>query len=78
MSQFVVEAITTSCLGGAIGVLLGIGASYAAALFDMTAVISVPAIIISFSVSAVIGIAFGYLPAKKASRLNPIDALRYD
>lgn len=78
MSQFVVEAITTSCLGGLLGILLGIGGSYAATLFDMTAVISIPAIIISFSVSAIIGIAFGYFPAKKASRLNPIDALRYD
>ena len=78
MSQFVVEAITTSCLGGMLGILLGIGGSYAATLFDMTAVISIPAIIISFSVSAIIGIAFGYFPAKKASRLNPIDALRYD
>ena len=78
MSQFVVETITTSCLGGMLGILLGIGGSYAATLFDMTAVISIPAIIISFSVSAIIGIAFGYFPAKKASRLNPIDALRYD
>ncbi len=78
MSQFVVEAVTTSCLGGVIGILLGIGASFGATLLDMTAAISVPAIIISFTVSAMIGIAFGYFPAKKASRLNPIDALRYD
>ncbi|MBQ7900933.1 MAG: ABC transporter permease [Clostridia bacterium] len=78
MSQFVVEAITTSCLGGIIGILLGIAGSYAAALFDMTAVLSVPAMLLSFSVSAVIGIAFGYFPAKKAAGLNPIDALRYD
>lgn len=78
MSQFVVEAITTSCLGGVIGILLGIAGSYAATIFDMTAVLSVPAMVISFSVSAVIGITFGYFPAKKASRLNPIDALKYD
>lgn len=78
MSQFVVEAVTTSCLGGVIGILLGIAASYAATLFDMTAVLSVPAMLISFSVSAVIGIAFGYFPAKKAANLNPIEALRYD
>ena len=44
----------------------------------MKAVISLGAIFISFTVSALIGIAFGYFPAKKASRLNPIDALRYD
>ena len=78
MSQFVVEAVTTSCLGGVIGILLGIVGSYSAQLFDMTVVLSVPAMIIAFTVSAVIGIAFGYFPAKKASRLNPIEALRYD
>ncbi len=79
MSQFVVEAITTSCLGGLIGILLGIVGSYAAQeLLGMTAVLSVPSMIISFSVSALIGIAFGYFPAKKAARLSPIDALRYD
>lgn len=79
MSQFVVEAITTSCLGGVLGIIIGIVGSYAAAaIMDMKSVLSVGAIIISFTVSALIGIAFGYFPAKKASRLNPIDALRYD
>jgi len=79
MSQFVVEAITTSCLGGVIGILLGIAGSYAAqAMLDMTIVLNVTSMIISFTVSALIGIAFGYFPAKKASRLSPIDALRYD
>ncbi|MBE7051965.1 MAG: FtsX-like permease family protein [Ruminococcaceae bacterium] len=79
MSQFVVEAITTSCLGGVIGIIIGVVGSYgASALMDLKAAISVGAIIISFTVSALIGIAFGYFPAKKASRLNPIDALRYD
>lgn len=79
MSQFVVEAITTSCIGGLIGILLGIVGSYAAQeLMDMTAVLSVPSMIISFTVSALIGIAFGYFPAKKAAKLSPIDALRYD
>lgn len=78
MSQFVVEAVTTSCLGGLIGILLGIVASYAAQLFGMTSVLSIPAMIISFTVSALIGIAFGYFPAKKAAALNPIEALRYD
>lgn len=79
MSQFVVEAITTSCIGGLIGILLGIGGAYLGSLIiDVGVSVSITAIIISFTVSALIGIAFGYFPAKKASRLNPIDALRYD
>lgn len=79
MSQFVVEAITTSCMGGALGILLGIVGSYiGSSILNVGVSISVTAIIISFTISALIGIAFGYFPAKKASRLNPIDALRYD
>lgn len=79
MSQFVVEAITVSCLGGLIGIALGIVGSYGVgAIMDVKVAISLVSIFISFTVSAFIGIAFGYFPAKKAARLNPIDALRYD
>lgn len=78
MSQFVVEAITTSAIGGILGILLGIAASYATTFFDLSVSISMTAILIAFSVSVVIGVTFGYFPAKKASRLNPIEALRYD
>lgn len=79
MSQFVVEAITTSGIGGIMGIILGIGASYGtSAVADMTVSISGTAILIAFSVSVIIGVTFGYFPAKKASKLNPIDALRYD
>ncbi len=79
MSQFVVEAITTSCIGGMIGILLGIVGSYiGSSILDVGVSISITAIAISFTVSALIGISFGYFPAKKASKLNPIDALRYD
>lgn len=78
MSQFVVESITTSVVGGIIGILFGIAVSYSLTIFDYTVVISFTAILISFSVSAIIGITFGYFPAKKAAKLNPIDALRYD
>lgn len=79
MSQFVVEAITTSCIGGLIGIALGIAGSFLSPLFGIEETkISVPAILISFTVSALIGIGFGYMPAKKAARMNPIDALRYD
>ncbi len=79
MSQFVVEAITTSGIGGILGIIFGIAAAYATYVFaGMTVSISVGAITIAFTVSVVIGVAFGYFPAKKASKLNPIDALRYD
>ena len=79
MSQFVVEAVTTSCVGGLIGIVFGIAMAFAAAnIPNLSAAISVPSIVISFSISGAIGIAFGYFPARKASRLNPIEALRYD
>ncbi len=79
MSQFVVEAATTSSIGGLMGIILGIIASYATCVFmDFEPVISIGSVIIAFCVSAVIGITFGYFPASKAAKLNPIDALRYD
>ena len=79
LSQFVVEAITTSAIGGVVGIFLGIFlARTLGNMVGLRAVISASAIIISVSVSAGIGIAFGYFPAKKAAKLNPIDALRYD
>ncbi len=77
--QFVIEAATTSALGGVIGIIFGCAVAYfAGKMFDLTVAISVNAILIAFSVSVGIGIIFGYFPAAKASKLNPIDALRYD
>jgi putative ABC transport system permease protein len=79
MRQFIIEATTTSAIGGIMGILLGIGAAVAAGkIFSMSVVLSLGAIAIAFSVSVAIGILFGYFPASKASKLNPIDALRYD
>ena len=79
LSQFVVEAMTTSCIGGIMGILFGIAGSIVGSRFlGLPTVVSVTAILISFTISAFIGIAFGYFPAKKAASLNPIDALRYD
>ncbi len=79
LSQFVVEAATTSCCGGVLGILIGIGGAYLlCSLMSMKTIITLFSVIIAFSVSAAIGIAFGYFPAKKAAALNPIDALRHD
>ncbi len=79
MSQFVVEAATTSSFGGFLGIALGIGAAiFAGNLMDLPAKPSFGAVAVAFSVSVGIGMIFGYFPAKKASRLSPIEALRYD
>ncbi len=77
--QFLVEALTLCLIGGAIGILLGHGGSQLIKLFLNWPVETSPAaIFISVAVSAAVGVAFGYYPAWKASRLNPIEALRYE
>ncbi len=79
MQQFVIEAAVTSMLGGLIGIILGaIVTKSIGAAMDIDAYPTLPAILISFSVSVGIGLVFGYLPAKRAAMLNPIDALRVD
>ncbi len=79
MSQFVIEAGTVSGVGGVIGIFVGSAVSVIAGkLLDMATYPSIGAILLSFGVSVGIGIIFGYLPAKKAAALNPIDAQRYD
>lgn len=77
MSQFVIEAGTVSGVGGVIGIVLGAIVSIVAGnMLGLTATPSLGAVALSFGVSVGIGIAFGYLPAKNAAALNPIDALR--
>lgn len=79
MGQFVIEAGTTSFVGGIIGIALGATASILLGnLIGINATPTVFAVGLSAGVSIFIGILFGYLPASKASKLNPIDALRYE
>jgi len=77
--QFLIEAITLTFLGGIIGVVVGWLASYGVYKFGgISTKISLSSVILAFSVSAAIGIIFGYYPARRAAGLNPIEALRYE
>jgi macrolide transport system ATP-binding/permease protein len=77
--QFLVEAILLSMIGGVAGILAGVGASQAISAFaDWPTLVSPTAIVGGFLFSAAVGIFFGYYPARQASLLNPIDALRYE
>lgn len=79
LAQFLFEAVLLSVLGGGIGVGLGIATSEIVAnTLNWPVLISMPAIVIALSVSAAIGIFFGFYPARKAAMLDPIDALRYE
>jgi ABC-type antimicrobial peptide transport system permease subunit len=77
--QFLGEAVVLALLGGLIGVTLGVGGAAAlAAGLDWPVVVPPGAIVLAFAVSAAVGVAFGFYPAWKASRLDPITALRYE
>lgn len=77
--QFLIESFILSIFGGVVGVLVGVIGAKAVDIFsNMTIVVSAFSIILSLGFSGLIGIAFGYYPAYKASLLNPIDALRYE
>ena len=77
--QFLVESIMLSTLGGLIGLGLGVGGTYVATQkLDLPFVLSPATMLLGFSFSVVIGVVFGYVPARKAAHLNPIDALRHE
>ena len=75
--QFIKEAVILSLIGGIVGAILGIAISLIGFnMLSMVPIISVDAVLLGVGFSALIGIIFGWAPAKKASELNPIDALR--
>jgi putative ABC transport system permease protein len=80
--QFLTEAVVLSVMGGVLGILFGIGASkllkYISIFSQWKTVVSPGAVLLAFLFSASVGIFFGFYPARKASRLDPIEALRYE
>jgi putative ABC transport system permease protein len=79
LSQFLIEAVIVSVGGGLIGVFLGLVLSYGLGnILGWPVTVTEQSIVLSFMVCAVVGIFFGWYPARKASGLDPIDALRYE
>lgn len=79
MRQFLVEAVVVSSIGGIVGILVGIlGSQALGKLMSITTTVSPQVALLAFSFSAMVGVFFGWFPANKASRLKPIDALRFE
>jgi putative ABC transport system permease protein len=77
--QFLIEAVTLSSTGGIVGILCGAGgAKLITSIYEWPTLVSANSIIIAFAFSAAVGVFFGFYPARKASQLDPIDALRYE
>jgi len=79
LTQFLIEAVSLSTVGGVIGIMLGIAGSFAVSrLAKWNTIIAPESIVLAFAFAAAVGIFFGYYPARKASQLDPIEALRYE
>jgi putative ABC transport system permease protein len=80
LEQFLAEAMIISVAGGSIGILIGVGLPLAVNFFvpEVQIPVSLWSIVVAFSVSLLVGLIFGIVPANRAARLNPTEALRYE